>query len=400
MLYGENVGILAALIMAIMPYHVVVTRQVLLDGPLVLCSTLTLYLLARFASTGNPIWLHAAGIGMGLTFLAKETGIILLGSVYSFFALSSEIPVRLRDLILSFALMVIMILPFPLSILLAGGSNVGQQYLVWQLFRRPNHTPDFYLTMVPAAIGILVILVAIAGLWLLRREGTWREKLLIWWVIVPVVFFQIWPTKGFQYLLPIAPALAVLASRTLIRWLWVRNPFSSERRFSTSAIRILVGGAMILSLLNSSWLSIQPPTTGTFVAGTGGVPGGREAGEWVKENIPSESTLLTIGPSMANILQFYGHRKALGLSVSPNPLRRNPSYEPVPNPDLAIRSNNVQYLVWDSYSAGRSSFFAERLLELSARFHGRVVHTQSVTVTLDDGTKVDKPVIIIYVVHP
>jgi hypothetical protein len=29
-----------------------------------------------------------------------------------------------------------------------------------------------------------------------------------------------------------------------------------------------------------------------------------------------------------------------------------------------------------------------------------VVHTQNVTVTLDDGTKVDKPVIIIYLVHP
>ena len=26
---------------------------------------------------------------------------------------------------------------------------------------------------------------------------------------------------------------------------------------------------------------------------------------------------MTIGPSMANILQFYGHRKAYGLSVSP-----------------------------------------------------------------------------------
>ncbi len=75
-LYSRNVGILAALILAIMPYHVIVSRQVLLDGPLVLCSTLTLYLLARYALTENPIWLHAAGIGMGLTFLAKETGIV------------------------------------------------------------------------------------------------------------------------------------------------------------------------------------------------------------------------------------------------------------------------------------------------------------------------------------
>jgi hypothetical protein len=296
--------------------------------------------------------------------------------------------------------MVMMILPFPISLWLAGGSNLGQQYLIWQLFRRPNHTPDFYLSVVPTAIGILVIFIAIAGLWLLRREGTWREKLLIWWIVVPVVFFQIWPTKGYQYLLPIAPALAVLASRTLIRWLWMVNPISGERRVSTAWIRVLAGGAMILILLNASWMSIQPATTGTFMAGTGGVPGGREAGEWIKENLPSDSTLLTIGPSMANILQFYGHRQALGLSVSPNPLHRNPAYQPVNNADFEIRSNNIQYVVWDSYSAGRSSFFSERLLELTARFHGRVVHTQTVRVTLDDGTQVDKPVIVIYLVHP
>ena len=157
---------------------------------------------------------------------------------------------------------------------------------------------------------------------------------------------------------------------------------------------------MILTLLNSSWLAIQPSTTGDFLAGSGGVPGGREAGQWVQANIPSNATLLTIGPSMANILQFYGHRKAYGLSVSPNPLHRNPAYVPVNNPDLQIRSNNIQYLVWDSYSAARSDFFSQKLLELTARFHGRAVHTQTVKVTLDDGSQVDKPVVIIYLVRP
>ena len=156
---------------------------------------------------------------------------------------------------------------------------------------------------------------------------------------------------------------------------------------------------MILTLLNSSWLAVQPATTGSFVAGTGGVPGGREAGEWVKDNLPSGATMLTIGPSMANILEFYGHRQAFGLSISPNPLHRNPAYVPVNNPELEIRDNNIQYLVWDSYSAERSSFFAQQLLQLNAKFHGRVVHTENVTVTLPDGTKVDKPVIIIYAVH-
>ena len=70
------------------------------------------------------------------------------------------------------------------------------------------------------------------------------------------------------------------------------------------------------------------------------------------------------------------------------------------NPDSDIRTNHIQYPVWDSYSAGRSIFFSDRLLELVARFNGRAVHTQTVTVTLEDGTKVDKPVIIIYMVHP
>ena len=90
---------------------------------------------------------------------------------------------------------------------------------------------------------------------------------------------------------------------------------------------------------------------------------------------------MTIGPSMANIVQFYGHRKAYGLSVSPNPLHRNPSYEPLANPDLLIRDNELQYIVWDAFSAGRSPFFSRKLLPLRDRYNGRVVHTELLRAT-------------------
>jgi len=109
---------------------------------------------------------------------------------------------------------------------------------------------------------------------------------------------------------------------------------------------------------------------------------------------------MTVGPSMANILQFYGHRKAFGLSVSPNPLRRNPSYVAIVNPDLQIRNGDIQYIVWDSYSAERSVFFSEGLLKFVKRYHGRVIHSESVMISLPDGTSVAKPVIIIYEVRP
>ncbi|HMB21794.1 MAG: ArnT family glycosyltransferase [Chloroflexota bacterium] len=399
LLYGVKAGLLAGLFFALMPYHVIVSRQVLLDGPLVFCTTLTLFFLARYAMTKRPAWIYLTGVGMGLTFLAKETGIILLGAIYAFLALSREIPVRFKQLAFSTALMALMIAPFPLSLLLAGGTRSGQNYLIWQLFRRANHTWDFYPTTVPVAIGFLVILAAILGLWFLRHEKSWRERLLLAWIIVPVAFFQLWPTKGFQYLLPIAPAIAVLAGRAIAHW-WPNDIFILHRRIARSWIKTAVVGVIAVSLLFSSIQFIRPATSGTFIAGTGGVPGGREAGHWVKENIPEGSTLMTIGPSMANILQFYGNRRAYGLSVSPNPLRRNPSYPPILNPDLQIRNGEIQYVVWDSYSAERSSFFSDGVLRFAKRYHGRVIHTQSVSVSLADGSTVEKPVIIIYEVRP
>ncbi len=400
LLYGPKAGLLAALILALMPYHVVISRQVLLDGPLVFCTTLTLYLLALFARTEHPAWLQATGVGMGLIVLSKETGIILIGAIYAFLALSREIRLRIWDLVIATTLTALMVAPFPLSILLAGGARSGKQYMVWQLFRRPNHTWDFYPAMVPNAIGILVIVVALFGLWALRHQRTWRERLLICWILVPTVFFQLWPTKGFQYLLPIAPAVAILAGRTLAHWLPAAEIQFLRWRLSNTWLNVLVAGIVALSLLIPSWHVTQPSTTGTFIAGTGGVPGGREAGLWVLENIPSGAILLTVGPSMANILQFYGHRKAYGLSVSPNPLRRNPSYSAIHNPDLQIRKGDLQYIVWDSFSAERSSFFSERLLKLAERYHARAIHTESVSVRLANGSIVTKPVIIIYEVRP
>jgi len=109
---------------------------------------------------------------------------------------------------------------------------------------------------------------------------------------------------------------------------------------------------------------------------------------------------MTIGPSMANILQYYGQRPAFGLSVSPNPLQRNPSYTPINNPDLEIRSGDMQYIVWDSFSAARSTHFADRVREYAARYHGRVVHTESISVTTDAGDRATVPVIVIYEVRP
>jgi 4-amino-4-deoxy-L-arabinose transferase-like glycosyltransferase len=288
---------------------------------------------------------------------------------------------------------------FPLSLKLAGATKTGGNYLAWQLFRRPNHDFSFYISEVPKAIGFGVVIAAIVGFLLLRKRNTWRETMLVAWIAVPVVFFQLWPVKGFQYLLPIAPAVAVLAARTLAHWGVGRDrgvrTLLTDRRVAVAATALIV-----LSLLVSTLGRIDPAGSSTFLAGSGGVPGGREAGRWIEGHVPKGAQMLAVGPSMANIVQFYGHRKAYGLSVSPNPLNRNPSYQPIGNPDQSIRSNDLQYLVWDSYSASRSKFFSRSLLRYADRYHGRVVYTGTVTVKSADGRSVRQPIIRIYEVRP
>jgi 4-amino-4-deoxy-L-arabinose transferase-like glycosyltransferase len=400
---GRRVGLLAAFFVAAMPYQIIVSRQFLLDGPMTLLTTLSLYFLARFASSNGHTWLYAAAAVLGLAFLAKETAIVFLGATYAFLALASEIAVRLRHLGIAMLTMASVLACFPLSLVLAGGggANTAQQYLAWQLLRRPNHDLLFYPSVVPPALGLVLLGAAVASLWLQRAGSDWRERLLLCWALVPITFFELWPTKGFQYLLPVAPVVAVLAAHLLIQWDPRRVPASVGRalRFFPVRPRNIAIAFVAASLVIPSGSMIIAPPAGPVLAGGGGVPGGREAGLWIDTNLPATAHLMTIGPSMANVLQFYGHRPAQALSVSPDPLKRNPSYEPISNADLSLRRGEFQYLVWDAYSAARSAHFSGRLLELMRRYNGRLVHSETLPET-SSGLSSETAIIQIYEVQP
>ena len=395
-LYGVPAGLIGALLLAVMPYHVVVTRQVLLDGMMAFCATAVIYCVVRYCESGALSWMLATGGMMGLTILAKETSLILLGGLYAFFALTPAVRTRMLHLFLGAIAMIGVIFAFPLATAASGRAKTGQTYLLWQVFRKPNHELLFYFKTVPLVVGIAAIVAATAGFIWLRRENTWRERLLLCWIVIPVVFFTIWPVKGYQYLLPIAPPLMLLAGRAVGRLptLPALQKYAYVAKLSSTVLAL----AIALTMAIPAWGQINPSTSGRFLAGTGGVPGGREAGEWLQKNSPRGAQLLTIGPSMANILEFYGNRRAFGLSVSANPRRRNPSYVPVPNPDRSVRDGELQYIVWDSYTANRARFFAGKVQALITKFHGVAVFTATVSVRTPAG-KVAKPVVIIYKVR-
>jgi dolichol-phosphate mannosyltransferase len=437
-LYGNAAGLLAAVLLAVMPYHVVVSRQVLLDGLMTLCATAALYCVVRYVETERLSWLLACGSTMSAAILAKETSVVLLGGLYVFFALTPLARLRAKQLWLMLLLITAEVAIWPLMLRLAGHTHTGQSYLVWQLFRRPNHGTWFYFTVLPGWLGPAVLGAAIAGLIWLRREASWRERLLLAWLVVPVLFFTLWPVKGFQYLLPIAPALAILAGRTLARPLplprlrqlplprlrrrTAEAPSASDAPSGASAdghsgppadgkrhARLRLAGRLAMGTLAvatavsaavPAWARIQPSTSVAFLAGSGGMTGGREAGTWILQHAPQGSRLLAIGPSVANVLEFYGRHQVSALSVSTNPHDRNPSYAPVINPDLDLRNGEFQYIVWDAYTAAHSRFFAAEALRLVRKFHGAPVYASPGTVRSPARPGTVEPAIAIYEVHP
>jgi hypothetical protein len=336
--------------------------------------------------------------------LSKETSLVLLGGLYAFAATTPSVHVRIRDAVAALGVTGTVSLAFPMVIRLSNASSSGHSYFLWQLSRRPNHEATFYFSVLPHAVGPLVLATGAAGLlWLRGSDASWRERLLIWWTIIPFAFYTVWPVKGYQYLLPVAPVLAILAARVVSRLTAIPRPHvdggalaRAARAFLGPPAAALLAVALVASLLPRTLALVAPSHSRTFLAGTGGVPGGREAGQWVREHVPKGAELFAVGPSMANIIEFYGRRRVYGLSVSPDPHARNPAYASIDNPDRWIRESRVHYLIWDSYSAGRTPFFTSRLLRLVDRYKAVPVYTATIEVDDRTGTPVPVPVVVIY----
>lgn len=421
LLVGSLGGLGAGLLVAASPYAITISRQVLLDGPMATLVALTMFLVACWLTTGRRSWLYAAAAAAGLAFLAKETAILLLPAVVVLFVLTPNLPLRWRvDVPLVSLVYLATVAPYPLSLALAGGGGATEHFLGWQLTRRPNHDTTFYLGMLPT-FGYAMLVLALFGL--VAHWRRWHPMATFALVILGgnLVFFQAWPTKGFAYLMPVMPPLAYFAGHGIAaigrlaelpapRWprprvAWRRPAVATLATALAVASLILGGGNAVaapVQVATDSDTSDAPPVgigTGAL-AGTGGLEAARPSGQWARTHTLPTAQFMTVGPSFANVIQFYGQRKALGLSVSSNPLRRNPTYEPIRNPDASIRSGATQYLVYDAYSAARSPFFARKLMGYVRKFSGTVVYEYRRPPGSPTGSGGSGRLVVIYEVHP
>ena len=406
-LAGRAAGLVAAAILAVMPFHIIVARQALLESPMTLFYAASIYALIRYfdaldsdASTRLARWGWAFAIGSfaGLSFMSKEVAVIVVPMVFVAVMVTSHF--RWGHVLIMSGAFAVTVLPHLLALKLGPASEGGggwAEYVIWQVARPANHPIKFYASNLFVYFGLPMLVLLLIGIWMSIRRISERPDLVVILIsiVVPFWFFQVWKVKGFHYPVITAPLAAALVAWVLIGW-W-RSESRTQRGIAT-----LAATATLISLI---WISaINGPIADNSHrvgdAGYSGIPGGREAALWLAENAPEGSRMLGIGPSIGNIIRWYSDHATSALSISPNPLRANPAYIPVRNPDFELRWGLVEYLVYDAYSAARTPHFANRLLDFVERYGGEIVHEEWAPLIGDDGREYLAPVIRIYRVGP
>jgi 4-amino-4-deoxy-L-arabinose transferase-like glycosyltransferase len=388
-LYHKRVAMVAAIVMTIIPYHVIVSRQVLLDVPLSFFSTLTLFFVIRYLRQDKEIhWLYFIGASSGLSFLSKEVGIfVLVGSIVSLILTKKF---GLKKLAIIGGSFLLATSPFWIPILtIPEAQQTALYYWQWQTSRDQNQPDTFYLTiLLRDALGFVLTGMFVVSLFYLWKVGKLRNLptiVLMTWIGATLLLFQLLPIKGFHFAQSLIPPLVLLAMSVLDGRLT-----RSIRRFRILMI-ILIPLLLLTSgpIFNYLFQIYTPP-----LAGSGGIPYIREAALWIRDNISGDNIILTLDATSANIIKFYANKEVFSLHSN-----KNPAYTQIGNPDLHILNDQIRYLVLQPYIVENYPHLKEevdQMRDLAKKYGGVPIHMANQTYIGNDGEILIRPTIIIY----
>jgi hypothetical protein len=271
-----------------------------------------------------------------------------------------------------------MLAPFIGTRFVFSGSAAGG-YIIYQLFRAPNHPVWYFPVVFWIFITPVATLAAGCGVVLCAVRRDRAAKLLVSWLGVFGFFFQFWPTKLLPYAIILTPAMAIVGALAVVEGArFVRARWNDTVAKVVAAVACV---AILVPMIGPTWQAgavirdssfSGPFTTDVEVQD---FAGGREVGTWLGTHTPKNAVVLTMGPSLGNLVSFYGNRDWYALSVSMDPKLRNPAYRPIANPDLDIRQIKVTYAVWDAYTADRAPWYSQRLESYVKKYNGTPVFT-------------------------
>ncbi len=379
-LFTRRAALIAALLLAVSSYSVVLGRLALLDSTLTFLVTVAMLCLARWDRTSRPAWLYGFAACVALAIQAKIVGVLLLPILGGYLLVSRR---RLPWPMVALAAATFLVFLSPVLLDLASNGREFGDFLS-RSSRRVSHVSwTYYPTVLLGREGAVVVLLWTAGMVMAVVRRSRADLIPGLFLLVFVGFYLLYPLKAFNYLLPSVPALCLLAARALehlprpsLSWPWVA---------ATAAVVVLVAG-----VVPYQWRALHDDS----------YAGLEEAARWLADNSPADAGVMTLSHGSAQyVFSFYAQRDAYPFgrfrlaTVLPGGkiVHALPSTEGVTPrdwvalwPPQLLEKGTVDYLVYYATSITIDDPEEDPLVntstqrkfrELIARYGGELVHT-------------------------
>jgi len=308
--WDRRVGLLAAIFLAILPWHTATSRYIKEDTPLTLMSTIAILLIVLYLRDPSRLALSAAALFAGVSFSTKYAGLLLAFPLMLAFAVSAwrtqrqarAIALDLALILLAFWVGFFLVSPI---YLLRPDQFVSGFLGQWDYSARGHHDGiindpwnDWWTYYIRTGLipGLTwpVFLLSVAGLVLMpRSRGGWIVTVTAAWLYL---VFEHGRAKPYpfpvRYLLPMAPLLCLSAAAAL-----VRIAASLKRTLPSFAV---YGVCAVLFVL--------PPLANTLLIADEALHDTRTvAGAWMEQAIPPGSHIVvTEQPAYLPVSHYWG----------------------------------------------------------------------------------------------
>jgi 4-amino-4-deoxy-L-arabinose transferase-like glycosyltransferase len=290
--WGARHALLAAGLMAVLPLHVRYSHFVLTDTPLTLFVTLTLLLSLVAHERGTARGFAWAGVAAGLAAATKYNGIVsLLMPVLACWMTLGVRPGRFQAALAAVAACGATFLLFAPYTVLALPEFLNNFARLAREYRVADLTEPAWLLylklLIRHALGWPALLLAIGGMLmgivrLVRGPGRVRWALV---VTFPLVYFWMLASQRIvyaRYLLPMTPALCVLAAAAVVSGVSLLRRYEIPRVARTALIAALTMAALLPPVVLAVRGDRDMARTSTVDL----------AYNWIVQNIPPHSAIV------------------------------------------------------------------------------------------------------------
>jgi 4-amino-4-deoxy-L-arabinose transferase-like glycosyltransferase len=391
-LYNLQTAILSSFILSLLSYHIIISKQVIVDVSMSFFFTLDLLFIILYYRRPTNLLLYGIGITSGLCFLSKEIGIIsLIISIISIIIINKKIEIKnILVVVLSF---IFVTSPYWISLLtLEEARESLLEYIYWQSSRPGNHDGIYYFEILFNDIlgYVLSFLVLIAYLYILFSKRNWNFRNIVipfLWIFLPLMFYQLISVKGYHFPYSLTPFFVIFGISILSNP-WIKKLPRNYILLISVIPLILISNKYVISEYFFN-IPYNP------VLGSESVSYMRDAALWIKENTPKDSTFLTLYTHMSNIIKFYAQRDSIAIQAN-----NNPSYEKLENIDMSILAKNINYIVYEKIQINNGKFLenkSSKLEDYVQKYQGSPIYTNYQNNTSIGNTKaLSDPAIIVY----